>query len=305
MAKCTSEQLSDVHMTLSDRGPRRRRRPSDRRSARQYWQGVHRSDALHPLQAVCVHDAPLWFNRHVDRVQRRAFGRALPYCGPVAGARALDLGCGRGRWSSVLAELGADIVGIDVSEEAIRAARDRVRGGAFYVADIVAAGLRHSTFDLIVSVTVLQHLGSGAQVRTLEQLAHLLKTNGRLLLLENIRDQGPHIFSRSIGGWTRLAGDFGLRRLYVAGYAYDIPVRFIQAGIKVAGRIGHLTTSREQAEQMKPPTGDPRAVAPTGRGYRYLLYRPVLGTSVLLEGPAETLLPDQWATHAAMVFVKP
>lgn len=290
---------------LEEQGSRHDHRRWDGSSLRKYWQGLHRDDTLHPLQAVCVPDVPLWLNHHIDEVQRRTLIRALQYCGPVVGLRTLDLGCGNGRWSDMLTDMGADIVGIDISEQAIRAARNRVGRGAFYVADIIEPGLHESTIDLIVSVTVLQHLALHEQARALEQLVRLLRVNGHLLLLENIRDQGPHVFSRSIRGWTRLAGHFGLRRVYVAGCAYDIPLRFIQAVIKLTRQTRLMTPGRRQSAQMKPPTGDSRADSPARRACRYLAYRPLLRISRLAEGPAETLLPHQSATHAALVFLRP
>jgi len=287
---------------LERRGSRHGLRGRDGFSLRKYWQSLHQDDALHPLQVVCVPDAPVWLNYHIDGAQRRALGRALRHCGPVAGTRVLDFGCGNGRWSELLREMGADVVGIDISEQAIRATRNRIGRGAFYVADVIEPGLRDSTFDLIVSVTVLQHLSFHEQVRAFEQLVRLLTANGRLLVLENIRDLGPRVFSRSIQGWTRLAGHFGLRRIYVAGYAYDIPFSFIQAGIKLSRGIRHVTLGGRQPTQMQPHIGTSRAVDPARRAYRYLVYRLLLAVSRLVEGPAEALLPDQWATHAALVF---
>lgn len=44
---------------------------------------------------------------------------------PPAGTRALDLGCGDGQNSLLLAEHGYDVVGVDASEEAIDEARER------------------------------------------------------------------------------------------------------------------------------------------------------------------------------------
>jgi SAM-dependent methyltransferase len=283
-------------------GPTHGHRGRGGSSLREYWQGLHQGDSLHPLQVVCLPDAPLWLNNHIDEAQRRAFARGLLHCGPVAGTRVLDLGCGNGRWSELLSETGADVVGIDISEHAIRATRNRVGYGAFYVADVIEPGLRDSTFDLIVSVTVLQHLSFPEQVRAFEQLARLLTANGHLLLLENIRDQGPRVFSRSIQGWTRLACHFGLRRTYVAGYAYDVPFSFIQAGIKLSRQIRSVKLGGQQPTLMQPPTRASHAVDPERRAYRYLAYRPLLAVSRLVEGPAEALLPDQWATHAALVF---
>jgi cyclopropane fatty-acyl-phospholipid synthase-like methyltransferase len=50
----------------------------------------------------------------------------LETVGGVSGKRILDLGCGYGKYSIIFVEDGAsDVVGIDISEEQIRLARDR------------------------------------------------------------------------------------------------------------------------------------------------------------------------------------
>ena len=55
---------------------------------------------------------------------------------PIAGRRVLDAGCGGGRTSAWLAELGAAVVGIDVSPELVRLARERLPSATFSVGDL-------------------------------------------------------------------------------------------------------------------------------------------------------------------------
>lgn len=73
-----------------------------------------------------------WFNtpnyhdlyQHRDRTEARAF--ILELCeqlGVQAGQSALDMACGRGRHAKVLAELGLQVTGIDLSPESIEFAK--------------------------------------------------------------------------------------------------------------------------------------------------------------------------------------
>ncbi len=72
-----------------------------------------------------------WFNSpyyhqlyfHRDEQEAANFIQALiMYLRPPAGARMLDVACGKGRHSIQLAQLGFDVTGIDLSEDSIREA---------------------------------------------------------------------------------------------------------------------------------------------------------------------------------------
>jgi SAM-dependent methyltransferase len=119
--------------------------------------------------------------------QRRAL---RPWLAVTSGTSVLDVGCGVGRWSRLLAAQGALVTGIDLSATMIEQARARsVRDGLaercrFLVQDVAQLDLGE-TFDLIVAVTVLQHLPDADAVRAalLGMRSHLA-AQGRLVLLE-------------------------------------------------------------------------------------------------------------------------
>src|SRR5437764_1431615 len=75
-----------------------------------------------PLAAVCYPAAPPWFNRFYAHFQLRTVARMLGDL-PLRGARALDVGCGSGRWTRWLAERGAEPVGIDPTAAMLETAR--------------------------------------------------------------------------------------------------------------------------------------------------------------------------------------
>ena len=82
-----------------------------------------------------------WYHllyRHRDEEEARRFMSRLTSFFPVpAGARILDLACGKGRHAAFLAEKGYEVTGIDLSGESIRTAKkmesERLR---FEVADM-------------------------------------------------------------------------------------------------------------------------------------------------------------------------
>lgn len=81
----------------------------------------------------------------------------------LRGKRVLDAGCGPGVYSEIFLNLGAEVVGIDVSPTMLRLARERVgtrparRWAEFHEADLgkPLAFLRDFSFDVVVSPLVL------------------------------------------------------------------------------------------------------------------------------------------------------
>ncbi len=107
-----------------------------------------------------------------------------------AGDRVLDVGCGIGRWSRQLAGRGARVTGVDLSPTMITEARRRAGAqglGAdcrFLVADLAQLDLGER-FDLVLGVTVLQHiLDTPAFDAALAVMAGHLAPGGRMILLE-------------------------------------------------------------------------------------------------------------------------
>lgn len=91
-------------------------------------------------------------------------GRVLEHLGPVRGRRVLDLGCGTGFLSALLAANGAEVDAVDVSAASLAVARrraeasgvaDRVR---FHRAPAESLGFEDARFDAACGVFVLHHL---------------------------------------------------------------------------------------------------------------------------------------------------
>ncbi|MFB6218555.1 MAG: class I SAM-dependent methyltransferase [Halobacteriaceae archaeon] len=62
--------------------------------------------------------------RLIDRREKRAVLEAV---GPVEGRDVLEIACGTGRFSVLLAERGADVVGLDISGPMLRQGREKAR----------------------------------------------------------------------------------------------------------------------------------------------------------------------------------
>ena len=85
----------------------------------------------------------------------------------LPGAKVVDVGCGGGLLSESLAERGADVLGIDASEEALEAAREHLGWSALDIeyrattAEALAES-RPGHFDLVTCMELVEHVPDGA-----------------------------------------------------------------------------------------------------------------------------------------------
>lgn len=154
-----------------------------------YWENRARryAGAGDGLAAVCSYGMPAFYNRLIHWCQGRSLA---PWLAVPAGARVLDIGCGVGRWSRRLAARGAQVTGIDLSPTMIEEARRRSFASGvgercrFLVQDCAELDVE-GPFDLILSVTVLQHiLDVGALRAAVRRIVGHLAPDGRLVVLE-------------------------------------------------------------------------------------------------------------------------
>jgi len=154
-----------------------------------YWDDRARRFAAQGegLAAVCSYGMPAYYNGLTHLAQRLALARWLRV---RPGTRVLDVGCGVGRWSRLLASRRAVVTGVDLSGEMIAEAERRAaRAGVahrcrFLVQDAAALDVG-GVFDLVLAVTVLQHILDPAAVSAaVERMADHLAPGGRAVLLE-------------------------------------------------------------------------------------------------------------------------
>jgi len=100
------------------------------------------------------------------------------------GGTALDIGCGNGRHTAVLADAADRAVGLDVSRALLDAAADRVGDRApFLLGDAARLPVADDCVDLAVYVATLHHLPSAADRRTsLDELGRVLAPDGTALV---------------------------------------------------------------------------------------------------------------------------
>jgi len=111
---------------------------------------------------------------------RYAFAR--PLC---AGRRALDVSCGEGYGSALLAGVAASVTGVDIAAEAVAHASGAYAGRAnlrFVQGSAAALPLADASVDVAVSFETIEHLPAADQPRMLAELARVLDPGGLLVL---------------------------------------------------------------------------------------------------------------------------
>jgi 2-polyprenyl-3-methyl-5-hydroxy-6-metoxy-1,4-benzoquinol methylase len=154
-----------------------------------YWEDRARRFAAQGagLAAVCSYGMPEFYNRMIHECQRRALE---PWFDIPAGTRVLDVGCGVGRWSALLAGRGAMVTGMDLSPTMIAEAKRRAStAGTASRCRFLVQDLAHldagEKFDLVLGVTVLQHILDPAALRAaVQRMTEHLVPGGRMVLLE-------------------------------------------------------------------------------------------------------------------------
>ncbi len=156
----------------------------------------------------------LMLTRGRDRAYREAL---LDLAGLAAGFQLLDVGCGTGTqaisaWCRV--QPGGSVVGVDVSEKMLAAARRKAnRAGLdipFHHADAAELPFADGRFDAVTFTTVLHMVPEARRGLCLREAARVLPPGGRLLLVDYA---GPVSERGHMSAKHGLHGQFDLHRL--------------------------------------------------------------------------------------------
>ncbi len=137
-------------------------------------------------------------------IQLLTLGRLTPLKAQIArdyvqpGTRVLEIGCGTGTLTQMMAERGAVITGIDASPIMLAEAEAKIAESGLdeqvtlqqMDASLVGEKFEPGTFDLIVSTLVFSELPLAAQQYVLAACAGLLAENGRLLIADEAIPNG-------------------------------------------------------------------------------------------------------------------
>jgi 2-polyprenyl-3-methyl-5-hydroxy-6-metoxy-1,4-benzoquinol methylase len=163
------------------------------------WQREREFFDRHAETAGDIKPVPPETLHRYGQLKRPFFSPEYRYrvAGDLRGKHVLDVGCGEGLNTVVLAKLGAFVTGIDISQGAIDAATERARINGisdrvrFECAPLELARLEPGSFDIIWGEAILHHLLSDLD-GMLGRIVSWAKPDGTILFAE------PVVLSRTL-----------------------------------------------------------------------------------------------------------
>jgi ubiquinone/menaquinone biosynthesis C-methylase UbiE len=240
---------------------------------------------------------PPWFNAFYAHFQHRAVMRLIKNCKLASGIRTLDVGCGTGRWSELMLSRGWEPYGIDIGEQALTYAAKSWPEIHFTCNMLPSLCFADESFDLAMSVTVLQHVPRGQQQESLKAIYQVLKAGGYFVACESIdsRDPSPHIFGNTFEDWINQFRMAGFRLVSKTGSEYLPYVRFF-----------HWLRGNHRVSQDSTRHSDVGSIAQILTKFPILAAPLWLGviTSYPLEYIASLILPARWARLGCFLLQK-
>lgn len=184
-----------------------------------YWQARHRK---YGADFRGVGNVSLAGDANERQIQQKALllAHLLGRLGVSRGARVLDAGCGRGYLTMLLAQVGLDFVGCDVSKDAIENAYGR--DGIAYVQSPLATLSLGERFAAVLCIDVLYHVVDDDEWQgTLTALHAHTQPGGHLCIIENLTAEvspSPHCRWRTLADYESFCRQAGSRIVSVETY---------------------------------------------------------------------------------------
>lgn len=176
-------------------------------------------------QAILVPGASRFRNILLDKAMKRAL---TPILKGFSNMLILDVGCGVGRWTEKMSAKNT-VIGMDISKFMVSMAKNTCKNRKcdFLVADASYIPFREGVFDLVISVTVLQHILDERKFRhALSEMARC--TNLKALILEEMWSDKVTLIEKAycpicivpVESYMRILSAAGLHIRWVGGVTF-------------------------------------------------------------------------------------
>jgi SAM-dependent methyltransferase len=218
------------------------------------------------------------------------------------GVRYLDAGCGAGMAAQLAAEHGAQVSGIDATENLIAIARERLPQGDFRIGDLESLPFADNAFDLVTGFNSFQYAGNPAIA--LGEAARVTKPGGHVVvttwgppekmpaasLVTSLRSllpppppgaPGPFALSEE-SALRQLASDAGLVAMEIVDVPSPFRYRDLATALRGLGSSGVATRAVENSSASAVDAAHEQALAPfrqaDGSYYADALFRCLIAT---------------------------
>ncbi len=125
-------------------------------------------------------------NLYIDTLQKIAIQKAL---GQGRKEIIVDFGCGSGRFSDILSHYCKFLVGLEITPEMLRIAKNECENPNinFVLYDGLNLPMKENEADLLVSVNVLQYITDDRELeKVLKEIKRCLKPDGEFICIEQV-----------------------------------------------------------------------------------------------------------------------
>lgn len=152
-----------------------------------------------------------WYDTIIEPLTAGLRKKSLKLYPPASGLSVLEVGCGTGTNLVPYHQAGCRVFGIDVSSAMIAQAQKKLNAHAdLRVGDGARMPYCNDQFDLAVAMLTLHEMPSNIRPLVIKEMARVLKTNGRMLVVDYQGEPHPTPLGRLGRGATyiieRMAG---------------------------------------------------------------------------------------------------
>lgn len=255
--------------------------------------------------AICFCGAPVWYNKFLDYSQKVVFLKLINAIEGVKKDKILDVGCGIGRWTSLLSEMGAVVIGIDFSEVMIQKAKEysKPQNIDFRYMDVCRLEFPNNVFDLVSSVTVLQHLPLENQEKAIKELCRITKKGGYILIIE-ATDMKKHryISPREPIWWKESFKKNGCEMVKAHGQWYIPLLRFMR--LIPAAKFLRINNEKENIHSNIDEDFYRKKIENNINIFKMFFIKTMVNISYPIESICIRTLPIKCATHVGFLFKK-
>jgi SAM-dependent methyltransferase len=208
-------------------------------------------------QLAAIEDLHWWFV-----YRRKLLAKMIDAFGGVQAQSVLDIGCCTGGNLPFLKAYGANVIGLDLSQDAIALAREKFPDGDFQKGDVndLCRLYPAESFDLITDFNVLYHLWVKSDLQSMRDIHRLLRPGGVFISTEpafsflwrahDAIDQGARRYT--LGQFTGMLERAGY--CPVRGTYFNFPALPAAAALALVDRLGlSPPQSNEGVGELRPP----------------------------------------------------